>query len=133
MGLCVSDWSGHVSSKQQLLIFRLPQESISHLFPTRPKCFPFYWRPITNPPNKRAIGGRIQYSCICKHPPSRIYICTKYICVMLLGLKEIDYPLLQVWKLSSCDLCEIARNSVYQSGFSHALKVHFFFSLKLYK
>ena len=32
---------------------------------------------------------------------------------------------LQVWKLSSCDLCEIARNSVYQSGFSHALKVHF--------
>uniref|UniRef100_A0A7N0TXH6 AMP deaminase n=1 Tax=Kalanchoe fedtschenkoi TaxID=63787 RepID=A0A7N0TXH6_KALFE len=29
-----------------------------------------------------------------------------------------------VWKLSSCDLCEIARNSVYQSGFSHALKTH---------
>ncbi|KAJ0027625.1 hypothetical protein Pint_34874 [Pistacia integerrima] len=27
-----------------------------------------------------------------------------------------------VWKLSSCDLCEIARNSVIQSGFSHALK-----------
>ncbi|KAJ0771600.1 putative AMP deaminase [Helianthus annuus] len=27
-----------------------------------------------------------------------------------------------VWKLSSCDLCEIARNSVYQSGFSHVLK-----------
>ncbi|XP_078445001.1 AMP deaminase-like [Wolffia australiana] len=29
-----------------------------------------------------------------------------------------------VWKLSSCDLCEIARNSVYQSGFSHAHKSH---------
>ncbi|KAK6922075.1 AMP deaminase [Dillenia turbinata] len=29
----------------------------------------------------------------------------------------------QVWKLSSCDLCEIARNSVYQSGFSHATKL----------
>ncbi|XP_058737048.1 AMP deaminase-like [Vicia villosa] len=29
-----------------------------------------------------------------------------------------------VWKLSSCDLSEIARNSVYQSGFSHALKSH---------
>eukprot|EP00271_Cylindrocystis_brebissonii_P004024 TRINITY_DN1537_c0_g1_i2.p1 TRINITY_DN1537_c0_g1~~TRINITY_DN1537_c0_g1_i2.p1 ORF type:complete len:137 (-),score=24.91 TRINITY_DN1537_c0_g1_i2:1820-2230(-) len=28
----------------------------------------------------------------------------------------------QVWKLSSCDLCEIARNSVYQSGFSHPIK-----------
>lgn len=30
----------------------------------------------------------------------------------------------QVWKLSACDLCEIARNSVYQSGFSHAAKLH---------
>lgn len=30
----------------------------------------------------------------------------------------------QVWKLSPCDLCEIARNSVYQSGFSHSLKSH---------
>ncbi|KAJ3676347.1 hypothetical protein LUZ60_003759 [Juncus effusus] len=29
-----------------------------------------------------------------------------------------------LWKLSACDLCEIARNSVYQSGFSHALKTH---------
>ncbi|XP_042411699.1 probable AMP deaminase [Zingiber officinale] len=29
-----------------------------------------------------------------------------------------------VWKLSACDLCEIARYSVYQSGFSHALKSH---------
>ncbi|XP_021908594.1 probable AMP deaminase isoform X2 [Carica papaya] len=30
----------------------------------------------------------------------------------------------QVWKLSACDLCEIARNSVYQSGFSHEAKLH---------
>ncbi|KAG8366285.1 hypothetical protein BUALT_Bualt17G0060500 [Buddleja alternifolia] len=30
----------------------------------------------------------------------------------------------KVWKLSSCDLCEIARNSVYQSGFTHAAKSH---------
>ncbi|WCJ21780.1 AMP deaminase [Euphorbia peplus] len=30
----------------------------------------------------------------------------------------------KVWKLSSCDLCEIARNSVYQSGFSHTAKLH---------
>ncbi|KAH8974528.1 hypothetical protein BDL97_01G106700 [Sphagnum fallax] len=30
----------------------------------------------------------------------------------------------QVWKLSACDLCEIARNSVYQSGFFHQLKAH---------
>lgn len=25
----------------------------------------------------------------------------------------------QVWKLSTCDMCEIARNSVLQSGFEH--------------
>lgn len=30
----------------------------------------------------------------------------------------------QVWKLSACDLCEIARNSVYQSGFLHMSKLH---------
>ncbi|XP_028792560.1 probable AMP deaminase [Neltuma alba] len=30
----------------------------------------------------------------------------------------------KVWKLSACDLCEIARNSVYQSGFSHEAKAH---------
>ncbi|XP_074309782.1 AMP deaminase-like isoform X2 [Silene latifolia] len=30
----------------------------------------------------------------------------------------------QVWKFSACDLCEIARNSVYQSGFTHAAKLH---------
>ncbi|KAL5722539.1 AMP deaminase [Ranunculus cassubicifolius] len=30
----------------------------------------------------------------------------------------------QVWKLTSCDICEVARNSVYQSGFSHQVKAH---------
>ncbi|GLD64447.1 AMP deaminase 2-like isoform X1, partial [Lates japonicus] len=28
----------------------------------------------------------------------------------------------QVWKLSSCDMCELARNSVLMSGFSHKAK-----------
>jgi AMP deaminase len=31
----------------------------------------------------------------------------------------------QVWKLSSCDLCEIARNSVLQSGLEYRFKRHF--------
>ncbi|KAG5684195.1 hypothetical protein PVAND_013434 [Polypedilum vanderplanki] len=30
----------------------------------------------------------------------------------------------QVWKLSSCDMCELARNSVIMSGFSHKVKQH---------
>ena len=31
----------------------------------------------------------------------------------------------QIWKLSSTDMCEIARNSVLQSGFEHPYKAHF--------
>lgn len=31
----------------------------------------------------------------------------------------------QVWHLSSTDMCEIARNSVLQSGFEHPYKAHF--------
>ncbi|KAL3886679.1 hypothetical protein ACJMK2_026658 [Sinanodonta woodiana] len=30
----------------------------------------------------------------------------------------------QVWKLNSCDMCEIARNSVIMSGFPHSVKQH---------
>jgi len=30
----------------------------------------------------------------------------------------------QVWKMSSCDMCELARNSVIMSGFSHKVKQH---------
>ncbi|CRK96623.1 CLUMA_CG009986, isoform B [Clunio marinus] len=30
----------------------------------------------------------------------------------------------QVWKLSSCDMCELARNSVIMSGFTHNVKQH---------
>ncbi|XP_054168419.1 AMP deaminase 2-like [Oppia nitens] len=30
----------------------------------------------------------------------------------------------QVWKLSSCDMCELARNSVIMSGFPHKFKQH---------
>lgn len=31
----------------------------------------------------------------------------------------------QVWKLTPIDMCEIARNSVLQSGFEHKFKAHF--------
>uniref|UniRef100_A0A4W5QLI5 AMP deaminase n=1 Tax=Hucho hucho TaxID=62062 RepID=A0A4W5QLI5_9TELE len=34
----------------------------------------------------------------------------------------------QVWKLSSCDMCELARNSVLMSGFSHKVSIRFLFS-----
>lgn len=31
----------------------------------------------------------------------------------------------QVWKLSSCDMCELARNSVLMSGFPHKVSIEF--------
>lgn len=31
----------------------------------------------------------------------------------------------QLWKLSTCDVCEIAKNSVLQSGLSHQVRLHF--------
>lgn len=31
----------------------------------------------------------------------------------------------QVWKLSTCDMCEIARNSVLQSGFEHEVMLYY--------
>lgn len=34
----------------------------------------------------------------------------------------------QLWKLSTCDLCEIARNSVLQSGLSHQVPSKFLLS-----
>lgn len=56
------------------------------------------------------------------HPPKKKIIIrcpgVNWIAAWLVSIAN-----LQLWKLSSCDLCEIARYSVYQSGFSHALKV----------
>jgi len=33
----------------------------------------------------------------------------------------------QVWKLSTCDMCEIARNSVLMCGFPEKVTYHYFF------
>jgi len=47
-------------------------------------------------------------------------------CIVLTKLSVCQEPLMeeysiadQVWKLSSVDMCELARNSVLMSGFSH--------------
>lgn len=48
-------------------------------------------------------------------------------CVMCVWVQEPlmeEYSIAtQVWKLSSCDMCELARNSVLMSGFSHKVKL----------
>lgn len=46
----------------------------------------------------------------------------RYIVIVLLlqeALMEEYAIAAQLWKLSTCDVCEIARNSVLQSGLSH--------------
>lgn len=35
----------------------------------------------------------------------------------------------QLWKLSTCDVCEIARNSVLQSGLSHQVTLTSFYNV----
>ena len=37
----------------------------------------------------------------------------------------------QVWKMSSCDMCELARNSVIMSGFSNEVNIDFTFFIAL--
>ena len=65
-------------------------------------------------------------------PPS-IFICLfpafqgfPYYTQQIILLVKLQEPLMeeysiaaQVWKLSSCDMCELARNSVLMSGFPH--------------
>lgn len=41
------------------------------------------------------------------------------LCVLQEALMEEYAIAAQLWKLSTCDVCEIARNSVLQSGLSH--------------
>lgn len=38
----------------------------------------------------------------------------------------------QVWKLSSCDMCELARNSVLMSGFPHKVNIITIFIIGIY-
>ena len=37
----------------------------------------------------------------------------------------------QVWKLSPCDMCELARNSVLMSGFNHEVRIYILHVLML--
>ena len=45
--------------------------------------------------------------------------------LLLFWLWRLCIVIKKVWKLSSVDHCEIARNSVLQSGYEHRFKQHF--------
>lgn len=59
--------------------------------------------------------------------PHLYLICISFNIKCILVLQEAlmeEYAIAaQVWKLSTCDLCEIARNSVLQSGLSDKVSV----------
>lgn len=59
---------------------------------------------------------------------------SSYIIILVLCFFSLQEPLMeeysiaaQVWKLSTCDMCEISRNSALQSGFEHQV---IFFHIK---
>ena len=61
---------------------------------------------------------------------------SSYIIILVLCFFSLQEPLMeeysiaaQVWKLSTCDMCEISRNSALQSGFEHQV-IFFFFHIK---
>src|SRR4029434_6060888 len=61
--------------------------------------------------------------CVCVCVCVRVCLC---VCVLHLPQEPLmeEYSIAtQVWKLSSCDMCELSRNSVLMSGFSHKVSV----------
>ena len=52
--------------------------------------------------------------------------------VLVCATPRTHSPRAQVWKLNSCDLCELARNSVLQSGFEYPFKAHFLGTTQTY-
>ncbi|KAH0991516.1 hypothetical protein GBA52_002999 [Prunus armeniaca] len=69
---------------------------------------------------------------LTKEPLVEEYSVAAQVCLLMIflfiysvhGCVSYQISIIQVWKLSACDLCEVARNSVYQSGFSHVAKSH---------
>lgn len=56
--------------------------------------------------------GRLAHDLLSLHGPAQIHLTKE-------PLVEEYSVAAQVWKLSSTDLCEVARNSVLHSGFPH--------------
>ena len=60
------DWSGHVSTEQQLSVSRLPPEPISCVFLKRSQCFLVYGWSSSNSLNQRTSRWRVQHCCLSK-------------------------------------------------------------------
>ncbi|XP_035761467.1 AMP deaminase 2 [Neolamprologus brichardi] len=80
---------------------------------------PVNWTEEDNPPYSYYLYYMYANMTVLNH-------LRRYINQTLLDLTEPlmeEYSIAaQVWKLSSCDMCELARNSVLMSGFSHKAK-----------
>lgn len=76
--------------------------------------------------NFRVIMMNLQCYIVLKPSTSSVFL------IVIFVLCSVQEPLMeeysiaaQVWKLSSCDMCELARNSVLMSGFSHKVFIIF--------
>ena len=84
-----------------------------------PKHLDLHGRPSSVPLHQRAADGGVQHCCTGDE--NELLLEVNYI---KYGKKVFDLiALLKVWKLSSCDMCELARNSVVTSGFSHEVGI----------
>ena len=70
---------------------------------------------------------------------SSVWYCTDFVrrIKYLINVEHQQEPLMeeysiaaQVWKLSPCDMSELARNSVLMSGFEDEVNVSYLYSLK---
>lgn len=72
--------------------------------------------------NKQTVYLHVIPCMLAKHIISltqTILCLTVLFCFVQEPLMEEYSIAAQVWKLSSCDMCELARNSVLMSGFPH--------------
>ena len=70
-----------------------------------PQCLTVHWRPTPVPLHQGAKSSKVNLTILVQEP-----------------LMEEYSIAAQIFKLSSSDLCELARNSCLMSGFSHDVK-----------
>lgn len=67
----------------------------------------------------------IYYTVLKTFTKQKAWLWHMFFCSVQEPLMEEYSIAAQVWKLSSCDMCELARNSVLMSGFCHRVSIIF--------
>lgn len=134
------DWHRHVAAQQQQPVPELPSEPAARVLVPRTHGLAVHWRPSPVPlhegeSDRKRVRTLRQDSHQLLWPedqqwgrielPWHVFCVCACVCFLMLPQEPLmeEYSIAtQVWKLSSCDMCELARNSVLMSGFSHKVK-----------